>query len=268
MAELKKQAIEDSSEIARARKKAAGKSVSGRMALGLALGRAGCGYEAACLLRPLRRHWQQGPWAGEIDAWLADDAWWRKHSREFVRLRRETPGIAADNRALKLLGDRPGRRWDHPPLLAHLAEMAFARRDHALAFHLYQRLEYLTTRPVPRIPLAAFRYVARSGIIALLAATGHPHDALEKHREIRPNHGNVFAHAMQETGLLVACGRLDEALLLVARMLTTARFSRSGWSARVRERFVAASPELKPLRKCSEWKHLVQDPRGWLRLQA
>jgi hypothetical protein len=85
--------------------------VSAQIALGIALSGAGCTYEAAALLRPLRSRWKSTDAADQALLALETQTWWNKNWREFVHLKRGGNNDAA----LELLADRAVLFWDMPP---------------------------------------------------------------------------------------------------------------------------------------------------------
>ncbi len=231
------------------------------MTFGLALCEAGCSYEAASFLRPLRSHWKASEQATAAQAALDAQAWWNKHWKNFVQL----CNSGKPDAALALLGARAVHFWDFPPLLMHLGEIAAKRGHLDLANHIFTRVANLAERGLPKMNMAAFTYVAQSAIIDVLCKQGHAAAALDRHRAIEPNPGNAMAHEIQHTQLLVASGHLEEAMRQVARSLVTARKHRTGYSRMLRVDFIDHAPELAPLRCHSGWKQLLQDPETYLR---
>ena len=189
-----------------------------RIALALALSRAGCTTEAASILRPLRSHWKTSEQAPLAQAAVDAQAWWNKNWKAFVALKRSGKTAAA----LALLGDRATHYWDLPPLLVHLGEIASDDDQLDLASHLFRRVFHLSERGVPGMKMEAFAYVAQAALADLLCTTGDAAAALESHRGIVPNPGNAMAHEIQHARLLVAAGHLDDA------MQTAASNSRDG----------------------------------------
>lgn len=227
----------------------------------LALGRAGCTYEAASILRPLQNHWkstQALPLASEA---VAAQSWWNKNWRQFVRLRRSNK----EDAALALLGDRVLHYWDLPPLLAHLGEIAANCDQLDLASHLFHRLAHLSERGLPKMNMQAFGYVSQAALVDLMCKRGEIAAALDRHRVIVPSPGNAMAHEFQHARLLVAAGHIEEAMRTVASMLVTAQKHRTGYGKQMRIEFIETAPELGLLRKRADWEGLVQDPDAYLR---
>jgi hypothetical protein len=250
----------EASNIRALRRKAAGGAARHELALGLALADAGCSYEAALILRPIRSHWKSTGGAPQAEQALDAQAWWNKNWRTFARLRHA--GQRED--ALALLGDRSIQFWDFPPLLMHLGAMAVddARLD--LADHIFQRVLHLTERGLPKMPMQAFVYVAQAARVDVLCRKGDAAAALKHFRTIAPNSGNAMGHTMQLVELLVAAGHLDEAMGEAASVLATAT-TRNGYSKDMRLDFIATSSALAPLRKRSDWRALLQDPGAYVR---
>ena len=117
----------------------------------------------------------------------------------------------------------------------------------------------------PKMPMAAFRYVAPAALIDVLRRSGDPAAALAQFRQITPNPGNVMAHEIQHAELLVAAGHLDEAMQQLAASLVTANQHRSGYSKTLRLDFVQSSPDLAPLRGRADWQPMLQNPEAYLR---
>lgn len=232
-----------------------------RMALALALGRAGCTYEAALLLRPIRSHWKASKWSVLANETVEAQAWWSKNWREFVRLKRSQK----KDTALALLGDRAVRYWDLPALLIHLGDNAAADDQLELASHLLQRVACLAERGLPKMNMEAFGYVAQAALVDVMHRRGDVAAALDRHRTIIANPGNAMAHEFQHVRLLVAAGQFDHAMRSAASILVTARKHRSGYSKVMRMEFIGTSPDLAPLRKRADWKTLLQDPGAYLR---
>ena len=240
---------------------AAASDKDAQVALALALSRAGCTYEAASILRPLRSHWKTSKselLAGEA---VQAQAWWNKNWRAFVQLKYAGKKAAA----LALLADRAVLYWDLPPLLMHLGEIAANNGNLDLASHLYLRVHYLSERGLPNMNMEAFTYVSQAALVDLMRKKGDAAAALKRHLEIFPNPGNAMAHEMQHAELLVAAGHLDEAMRQAASILVTANEHRSGYSRDLRLEFIKSSPDLKPLRKRADWKTLLKDPAAYLR---
>ena len=249
--------LEDTPDIRTLRNDA---SEAGQVQLGLALAGAGCTCEAAALLRPLRGLWAKSPHEEAAKAALAEQTWYNKTWRDVAHAMRA--GRHGD--ALALVGDRAARQWDQPALLLHLASVAREGGDLAMARHLLSRVAYLADRGIPRMDMAAFAYVARAGLIDVLADAGEVDAALDEHRRTEPNHGNAMAHEIQGIRLLALAGRAEEAMEAAARCLVTAREARKGFSREMREDFVTGSPELAALRERGDWPAMFDDPKGWL----
>lgn len=232
-----------------------------QIAFGLALAGSGCSYEAASVLRPLRAHWKSSEHARAAQAAIDAQAWWSKHWKQFVQLKHAGDKDAA----LAMLGDRVPLYWDLPPLLMHLGAIAADDGHLDLASHLYARVADLAARGLPKMPMAAFAYVAESALIDVLCKQGNAGAALERHRSVKPNTGNAMAHEMQRAQLLVAVGQFDAAMQQVARILVTARKHRIGYSKTMRTEFIEAAPELAPLRQSAGWNGVLQDPEAYLR---
>ena len=232
-----------------------------RIALGIALAEAGCSYEAASIMRPLRSHWKSSARARVAQEAIDAQAWWNKNWRRFVQLRHSGKTDAA----LALLGDRVEHYWDLPPLLMHLGQIAADDDRPDLASHLFQRVAGLAKQGLPNKNMEAFAYVAQSALIDLLRKTGNAAAALEQHRVTKPNPGNAMAHGIQHAALLVAAGHLDAAMRQVASMLVTARKHRTGYSKAICTDFIAHAPELAPLRRRQDWEILLRDPVAHLR---
>ena len=240
---------------------AAAGDVSVQIALGIALSGAGCTYEAAALLRPLRSRSKSTDAADQALLALEAQTWWNKNWREFVHLKRGGNSDAA----LELLADRAVLFWDMPPLLIHLGDIAVKDGRFELANHLYQRVFNLAQRGLPKMNMAAFEYVSQAAMVETLLLSGKADEALERHRAITPNPGNAMAHEIQYTTLLVATFNLDAAMRQAASTLITAEKHRSGYSREIRTRFIEAAPELAPLRERADWGAMVKDPLGYLR---
>jgi hypothetical protein len=232
-----------------------------QVALASALARAGCSYEAAAILRPLRSHWKTSKSAKLAGEAIEAQAWWNKNWRAFVRLKQSGKKAAA----LAVLGDRATQYWDMPPLLIHLAEIAANEGKPDLANHLYHRVLYLTERGLPKMNMEAFRYVSQAALADLLLQKGDAAAALDHHLSITPNPGNAMAHEMQHAELLVATRDLDGAMQKAALILVTANTHRAGYGKTMRIDFIKSSPALKPLRKRADWTLLLKDPAAYLR---
>jgi hypothetical protein len=232
-----------------------------QIAFALALSRAGCTYEAASILRPLRSHWVSSERATLARAAVDAQAWWNKNWKAFVHLKRS--GKTAD--ALALLGDRVTHYWDLPPLLMHLGEIA-ADDDHLeLASHLFRRVFTLSERGLPGMKMEAFAYVSQAALADVLCKTGDAAAALDWHRNIVPNAGNAMGYEIQQARLLVAAGHHDDAMRAAASILVTAEKHRTGYSRDLRLEFIKSSPDLAPLRRRADWKMLQKDPVAYLR---
>lgn len=235
--------------------------VAAQVALGVALSNAGCTYEAATILRPLRSQWVSSPSSEQARFALEAQTWWNKHWREFAQF------IHAGKRgaALKLLGDRAVAYWDMPPLLIHLGGFAVEDDRLELANHLYQRVYDLSQRGLPKMNMTAFEYVAQAALVDTMLLSGRPAEALERHRAITPNPGNAMAHEMQHIKLVVANLQFDLAMRQAASILITAEKHRSGFSKTMRLDFIKTSPELAPLRERADWSAMLDDPVAYLR---
>ncbi|MEO0912474.1 MAG: hypothetical protein AAFY59_05720, partial [Pseudomonadota bacterium] len=132
---------------------------AGGMALGFALAEAGCGVEAAKLLRPCRKEW--GGRAEQGAAVLAANAWWNREWRGFAQ------AVQADRvgEALALLGDGARWHWDRPPLLMHLGHVALGAGALDLAERVFARVVYLAGRGVPGIEMTAFAYAGPAALV-------------------------------------------------------------------------------------------------------
>ncbi|NND20960.1 MAG: hypothetical protein HKO14_02625 [Silicimonas sp.] len=230
------------------------------VALGMALAEAGCSVEAAALLRPHRKVWSKGDQA-EIGAAALDAvAWWNRNWRDVARARQ----AGRHGEVLRLVGDHARSLWDQPALLLHLAWVARATGRQALAGHLLRRVIYLCHRGVPGIEMKAFHYAAEAGLVDILVDEGRIDDALSAFEALTPNPGNAMAHQLQGAELLVLSGRLDAAMVEVAKILMTANDKRSGWSANVRRDFTENAQALGPLRARDDWRALISDPAAYL----
>lgn len=232
-----------------------------QIAFALALTRAGCTYEAAAILRPLRSHWKSSQGSELASEAIAAQAWWNKNWRQFVRLRRSDKEAAA----LALLGDRFLHYWDLPPLLTHLGEIAADKNQLALASHLFQRVAHLCERGLPKMNMEAFAYVSQAALVDVIYRKGEFAAALDRHRAITPNPGNAMAYEIHRTRLLVAAGHADDAMRYAATILVTAQKHRTGYSKTLRMEFIETSADLEPLRKRADWNLLLQDPEAYLR---
>jgi hypothetical protein len=241
--------------------KAAPSNTDLQIELAIALAQGGCTYEAAALLRSLRSHWKSTANAQSANAALDAQAWWNKNWRDFARL--NSSGNKAG--ALALLGDRAVHYWDLPPLLMHLGGIAVVDGHLELASHVFHRVFYLSQRGLPKMNMEAFTYVSQAALVDILCSQGHAVAALDRHLAINSNSGNAMGHEMQHAKLLVAAGHFDQAMCKVASMLVTANKHRNGYSKDMRNEFVQASDDLRPLRGRSDWKDLLQDPDGYLR---
>lgn len=255
--------LEESGEIGALRKRCAvgPDDASAQVALGIALSCAGCTYEAAAILRPLRSAWKSSAAAGQARFALDAQAWWNKHWRAFAQLKRAGKRDAA----LGLLGDRAVAYWDLPPLLIHLGDFAAEDNRLELANHLYQRVYDLSQRGLPKMNMAAFEYVAQASLVETLLRSGQASQALERHRAITPNPGNAMAYEMLQIKLLVATSDFDLAMCHSARAIITAQKHRSGFSKTMRLDFINAAPELAPLRQRPDWSVMLNAPDAYLR---
>lgn len=229
-----------------------------RVALGLALARTGCSFEASYYLRPTRKLWSGGEDARDAKSALEAQTWWNKTWRDIARAMQD--GQAKE--AMTLIGDHAVRQWDRPALLLHLASIARDNDDLALAKHLLERVGYLADRGLPKSDMSAFYYVARAGLIDVLAASGDPIAALAEYDKTSPTHGNAMAHELLGARLLSFAGQDDAAMAALAAILITARTGRKGYSRDIREDFVARAPELATLRNRPDWANLLRDPAG------
>ncbi|MEL6168144.1 MAG: hypothetical protein AAFR35_05610 [Pseudomonadota bacterium] len=245
--------IEDTPDIETARKN------GGPTVLGLVLAEAGCSHEASALLRGTRAEWSRGPDAPVAKAALAETTWWNATWRELAQAMQAGQNTAA----LEVIGDRVPRNWDRPALLLHRAAIARDARQAELAAHLLRRVAYLAERGLPNLEMSAFAYVARSGLIDILADAGDVEAALAEYAEVVPNTGNAMAHEIQGVRLLAMAGRNDDAMRAVAAMLITAREGRHGYSKDIRLDFVDRAPELDALRQRPDWAVLLDDPKAW-----
>jgi hypothetical protein len=232
-----------------------------QIALALALASAGCTYEAAALLRPLRSHWKLSPSSQLANEAVDAQSWWNRNGREFARLKYS--GNKAG--ALALLGNRAAHYWDLPPLLLHLGEIAAHDDQLDLASHLFHRVFYLSGRGLPKMNMAPFAYVAQAALVDVLHRQGDAAAALDRHLAIKPNPGNAMAHEIQHARLLVAAGHLDAAMQKAAAILVTARKHRTGYGKELRMEFINTAPDLAPLRARADWKKMLDDPDGYLR---
>ena len=232
-----------------------------QLAFALELSRAGCTYEAAFILRPLRPLWKSSEHSRLASDAVAAQAWWNKNWRDFARLRLSGKKAAA----LALLGDRATQYWDLPSLLVHLGEIAIDDGNLDLASHLYQRVLYLSERGLPKINMQAFAYVSQAALVDVLARKGDPARALAQHRALVPNPGNAMGYEIQHIQLLVAAGHPDEAMRNAASLLVTADKHRTGYSKTMRLDFIKSAPEIAALRKRAGWKMMLADPAAYLR---
>ena len=227
-----------------------------QVALGLALAKAGCSYEAAHYLRPTRKRWAGGPAADVAATALAAQTWWNKTWRDIARAMQNNQVEAA----LELVGDNLVHQWDQPALLLHLSSIARDREDWPIARHLLDRVVYLSDRGVPKMETTAFAYAARAGMMDILAASGDVDAALADYQALTPNPGNAMAHQILGARLLALAGHEEAAMAALADILVTARSARKGYSRDIREDFVRNAPELTDLRKRSDWSRLLDDP--------
>lgn len=227
-----------------------------QVALGLALAKAGCSYEAAHFLRPTRKRWAGGPEADVAATALAALTWWNKTWRDIARSMQNNHAEAA----LKLVGDNLVHQWDQPALLLHLSSIARDRQDWPVARHLLDRVVYLSDRGLPKVDMAAFAYAASAGLLDVLAASGDTAAALAKYHALAPNPGNAMAHQILGARLLALAGHEDAAMAALADILVTARSARKCYSRDIRENFVLSAPELTKLRERPDWARLLDDP--------
>ena len=246
--------VKDPAVISALRKKS--ESDEQRVALGLALARAGCSYEASYYLRPTRKIWSSRSDADDAKAALAAQTWWNKTWRDIAQAIQNKQAKTA----LTLIGDNCVQQWDQPALLVHLSSIARDGGDLAMAKHLLERVGFLADRGLPKMEMSAFDYVARAGLIDILAASGDAVAALAEHNALSPNHGNAMAHELLGARLLTLAGQDDAAMAALADILVTARTTRKGYSRDVREDFVANAPELAALRDRPDWAELLGDP--------
>jgi hypothetical protein len=240
---------------------AAPRDYDAQIAFALALSRAGCTYEAATILRPLRVHWKSHEGSQFAKHAIDAQSWWNQNWRTFAQLRQSGRNVAA----LALLDERATHYWDLPSLLMHLGEIAADDGQLDLASHLFQRVSNLSERGLPKMNMAAFAYVSQAALVDVLAKQGDAVAALAQHRAITPNPGNAMGHQIQQAKLLVAVGHLDEAMRTVASILVTATKHRTGYSKDMRMEFVKSSPHLAPLRRRVDWKAVLRDPDTYLR---
>ena len=231
------------------------------LALGLALGRAGCGHEAALLLRPIKKSWQHEPVAREINAWLEAQTWWNAQWQVFA---------AAVNRqriaqAERLLGGRARYRWDFPPLLMHVGNLAAARGERRLAMHIFRRVLYLVDRGVPKLPgLASFEYGALARLLELQADAGDVAGARRAYATMRHNPGNEVGYRMLGAYLLAKSGQLKPALARIADVMRPGKAKRNGWGKTYRESWLAKLAAIAPLRNHPDWKPMLKNPVAYL----
>ncbi len=263
MQRLIKFPLKDTPDVERLRRTAKASPCDGdaQIALALSLCGAGCTYEAASILRPLRSHWKSTADGQLANRAIESQAWWNKNWREFVLLKNS--GQQQD--ALALLGDRSPHYWDLPHLLVHLGDIAAENDQLALASHVYRRVTYLSERGLPKLDMASFAYVSQAALIDVLCKSGDASAALKRHRALTPNFGNAMAHEIQHVKLLVAAGNLDEAMLQAAALLVTANNNRTGYSKDIRLAFIKSSPDLQPLRGRADWTIMQRDPDAFLR---
>lgn len=263
MLRLQSFSLKDPQTVQRLRRRAdaAPSDSHAQIAFALALSRAGCTYEAASILRPLRDHWKSSQDSKPASEAIAAQTWWNKNWKQFVRLRQSGKHDAA----LALLGDRVVQYWDLPPLLAHLGAIAADNDQLDLASHLFNRIAHLSERGLPKMSMQAFRYVSQAALVDVMFRKGEFDAALDRHRTIVPNPGNAMDYDFQLTRLLVVAGHIDEAMRNVASIMITANKHRTGYSKKLRVEFIEDSPHLKPLRKRADWKTLLRDPGAYLR---
>lgn len=230
-------------------------------ALGLALARAGCGVEAARILRPLRKSWADHESADAGKAALEAVAWWNKNWRDMAQARQ----AGRHDDVLALVGDRHLVLWDQPALLLHLAAIAEARANHALARHLLRRVVYLSDRGLPKMDMRPFRYAAEASLVDVLMSEGDLSAAKKAYQALTPNPGNAMAHQIQGAELLALSRQDGEAMCALADILVTANTGRKGWSADIRREFVDRSERLARLRSRGDWPAMLSDPADYLK---
>lgn len=262
MLELLTLPLQDSKAITKLRRQtvAAPGDEQSRIALGFELALAGCTYEAANILRPLRSRWKESRFGPSAREAIALQAWWSGHWKQLISLKRTRQYDAVK----ALIGDRSSRLWDLPPFLIHLGEILADEDEFDIADHLFNRVHYLSQRGLPKMNMNAFAYVSQAALIDVLCRKKDFAAALHQHRELVPNAGNAMAHEILRARLLVFAGRHDEAMQTMASIITIGRQFRSGYSRRLQEQFVAKSTELDPLRERADWQQMVQDPRAYL----
>ena len=211
--------------------------------LALALGRSGCGYEAALILRPLRKQWKHEPWAAEAQTWLAAQTHWNKQGRTAAALRVQGETLAAE----ALIAQHEHAYWDFPPALMLLAGTAHSQRQFDRAKHLYRRLIYLATRGVPKINMVAYHYLSAANLIDIQAEQGDPVGALEALRKLEIHTGNRHHYDMLMAELLAMTGDIDAACQLVTKILRDAK-KRSGSTGSGRLKWAETEPRLAPAR--------------------
>lgn len=255
--------IEDSRTVQELRREAeaAPSNTDVQIAFALALHQAGCTYEAASILRPLRGHWKKSQGSELAGAAIAAQGWWNKNWKQFVQLRQAN----RDDAALALLGDRVVHYWDLPPVLFHLGEIAAGRDQSDFANHLFHRVAFLAERGLPKMNMEAFRYVSQAALVDVMYRSGQFAAALDRHGAIIPNPGNAMGHQIQHAKLLVAAGRVEDAMRIAASILVTANKHRTGYSRVLRQEFIETSPDLRPLRKRADWTTMLHDPVAYLR---
>ncbi len=246
--------VQDSDEISALRCDLA--TEDDQVALGLALAKAGCSYEASHYLRQTRKRWAGGPDADIAKTALAAQTWWNKTWRDIARAMQ----IHQLEAAVKLISDNLVHQWDQPALLLHLSSIARDREDWPIARHLLDRVVYLSDRGLPKMDMAAFSYAAQAGRLDLLAEASDTDAALANYQALEPNPGNAMAHQILGARLLALAGRADEAMAALADILVTARTARKGYSREIRENFVLSAPELTELRRRPDWSQLLDDP--------
>lgn len=219
------------------------RAVDDPIALARALGQHGCGYEAALILRPLRKRWRDAPWAEEAQQWLAAQTHWNKQGRQAAALRVQGDLFAAES----LVSLHEGAYWDFPPALMLLAQIAQSDGRLERAKHLYQRLVYLAQRGVPKINMVAYGYLPAANLIDIQAEEGDPAGALAALRTLDVHTGNRHHYDMLLAELLAMTGDIDAACKLLTKIVRDAK-RRKGSTGSGRLKWAASEPRLAPLR--------------------
>ncbi len=258
---LLRHAIEDGSRIQRLRT-ALGPNPSDEDALALAeaLAKAGCGHEAAPLLRGRKKIWSKLPWASEAEACLAATAWWNREGRDMAMARQR----GEDDLALAILAGHKAYLWDHPPTLSHLVAIARRRGDLELYGHLVERMVHLCERGVARMSMKAFEYMAQADRIEVQALRGDPAGAVQAFLHLKPNTGNRMHYDLRLGELQVMAGDHSSAMRTMAKVLADAE-QRSDYGRDVRLNWISDSERLEPLREREDWGVMMEDPKGYLR---